>query len=80
MADYEPEVSEWVENLMDKRDRLAMSLLDIAYGDGAWDDADAELRKNYELDAWDILMASPQLLGLEAEENLRAMGLLKEDK
>lgn len=80
MADYEPEVSDWVANLMDKRDRLAKTLLDIAYGDGAWDDAGPELWKNYELDAWDILMASPQLLGLEAEENLRAMGLLKEGK
>ncbi|MGZ4659680.1 MAG: hypothetical protein ACXVYB_00205 [Arthrobacter sp.] len=80
--EYEPEVSDWVQGLMDKRETLAKTLMDIAYGDGKWDECvqsgmEDELMSNYRKDAWDILMASRQLLGIEAEENLKAMDLLR---
>lgn len=78
MATYEPEVSPWVAALMDSRDKLARCLMAIAYGDNFPDRApDEDLLANYRADAWDILMASPHLVGLEAEENLRALGLMK---
>jgi hypothetical protein len=77
---YEPEVSDWVGLLMDKREALAKALMNVAYGEGKWNEAvhdgDQDLLSNYRKDAWEILMASPQLLGLEIEENLRALELL----
>lgn len=81
MATYEPEVSPWVAALMDNRDKLARCLMAIAYGDNVPDRApDEDLLANYRADAWDLLMSSPHLLGLEAEENLRALGLLKVER
>lgn len=78
MATYDPEVSPWVRLLMDNRDRLARCLMAIAYGDNFPDRApDEDLLANYRADAWEILMSSPHLLGLEAEENLKLLGLLK---
>lgn len=78
--EYEPEVSDWVIGLMEKREKLAEALMNVAYGDGKWSDAihqgDADLMSNYRADAWEILMNSPQLIGLEAEENLRVLELL----
>lgn len=71
-------LSDWVVSLEDRRERLAMNLLDIAYGDGAWDDAEPDLRENYRKDAWDILLANPHLLDLEMRTNLAHLGLLKE--
>lgn len=77
MSEFEPEVSEWVKETLDRKYRLAVSLLEIAYGEGYWKHADPELADNYYKDAWDILMANPHLLPLEAVENLKALGLLK---
>ena len=72
-------LSGWVLRLKDRQERLAMNLVDLVYGDGAWDDAEEELRDNYRADAWDILLANPHLLDLETRTNLTHLGLIKEE-
>lgn len=72
-------LSNWVIALKERQERLAMNLLDLVYGDGAWEDAEQELRGNYIADAWDILLANPHLLDLEMRTNLTHLGLIKED-
>lgn len=76
--DFEPEVVDWVKDLAIQKEKLAHFLLDLAYVEGTWDEpsTDEELRDNYRADAWEILTRSPQLIGLTAEENLKALGLM----
>lgn len=55
---------------VERRDRLARFLLDLVYGEGAWNEADADRHLNYRLDADDIIKANPHLLSLEERERL----------
>lgn len=72
-------LSDWVIALKQRQERLAMNLLDLVYGDGAWEDSEQELKDNYIADAWDIMLANPHLLDMEMRVNLTYLGLIKED-
>jgi hypothetical protein len=80
-------LSDWVEGLAERKERLAENLYDLVYGPGQWEfmkaDGDDEYvaasMENYRKDAWDIMLANPHLMDLEMRTNLAHLGLLKEE-
>ena len=80
-------LSDWVQSLHDRRERFAVSLYDLVYGEGAWAELSEQgtdeyvegVRENYRADAWEIMLAHPHLMDLEMRVNLAHLGLLKEE-
>lgn len=68
---FEAWISAGGSEYVQRREALARFLCDLVYGHGKWNEADADLKLNYRLDADDIIKANPHLLSLGERERLQ---------